>query len=110
DLLEMLGCRIVESSDVQYARIVDENVDAPESVVRRGRDLGRTVLCADVAGRQHGLAALLLDAARDRFRSLLRRRIVDRHLGAVLGQSARDSGADPPRSPGDECDLAFQWL
>ena len=52
----------------------------------------------------------LLDAAHDCLRSLLRRRIVDRHLGAVLGQSARDGGADPPRSSGDERDLAFQWL
>ncbi len=101
---------LVEDDVAQYSGIVNQNVDAAESIERQLDDRFAVLWLDDGQRRRDRLAALLLD----RLDGFLRRAgivasafkagadIANHHVGALGGEQHGDAAADTAPRPGDD--------
>ena len=109
-LVEVLGRHLLERGELVDARVVDQDVEPAERLLRLGEQ------AEDVGGighvRLHGdrLAPLGGDLGHDAVRAFLAGGVVDDHGRPRLGQVFRDGGTDALGRAGDDGDLARESL
>src|SRR2546426_9559060 len=85
------------------ARIVDQDVEAPELFQNFLGHPERVGEVADVGLREHRAPPHLADLLGHILRRRLARDVVDGDVRALVGERQGDSAADPTGTPGDEC-------
>src|SRR5256886_16041721 len=85
------------------ARIVDQDVEAPELLQNFLGHPERVGEVAHVGLREHRAPPHLADLLGHILRRRLARDVVDGDVGALVGERQGDSAADPTGTPGDEC-------
>src|SRR5215211_823595 len=108
-LVEVLARELLGGPGDLDAGVVDEHVDAAEAVDRLADHLHDVVLLGHVAPDEYVLDALLVDFVDAGVHLVLGllgllglAEVVDRHVGAVLGEAHRDRLPDPGAAPGHE--------
>ena len=86
--------------------VVDQDVHPPVLLYDRGHGATAILRRADVALVDAAFQTFIFERADERFRRFPVPAVAGRHIGAVLGQAARDRAADSARAAGDERDTA----
>ena len=114
-LVEVRAGELVGRSRDLDAGVVDEDVEAAEALGRLADHAHGVVLAGHVALDEHVADAVLLNLAHAGMHLLLgpcrlvgRGQVVDRDVGAVLGEAHGDRLADPGRATGDQQFLPFR--
>ena len=89
--------------------VVHENVEAAELFHGLVDNATADLFVADIARQQDAFSAMLLDALPRLLRIAIFLEIVDRHVGAFLGEGDRHRTADAAVAAGDERDLAVEF-
>jgi len=106
--VEMLGRDLLDRGELVDARVVDQDVEAAESLLRLGEEVPNVVLLGDV--RPHGdcLASLGGDLGHDAVGPLLAGGVIDDHRGAFGRQVQGDRGPDPLGRAGDDRNFSIK--